>query len=90
MAVYVVDYDLRQPDRDYDPLIAALKLYDSCHALKSTWFVDSSLSPAAILNDLRKYLHQNDQMYVLRIHQIGAWHRNEDCGQWLRDPARSY
>jgi hypothetical protein len=38
MAVYVVDYDLRQPDHDYRPLIDALRQYESCHALKSTWY----------------------------------------------------
>jgi hypothetical protein len=90
MAVYVVDYDLRQRDRDYDPLIEALKQYESCHALKSTWFIDSALSAAAILTDLRKHVHQNDQIFVLRIHKIGVWHRNEDCSQWLLDPTRSY
>src|SRR5262249_31770782 len=73
MAVYVVDYDLRQPDHDYRPRIDALRQYESCHALKPTWFIDSTLSGVAIRADPRQHqrLHQNDQLYVLRINRAG-------------------
>ncbi len=90
MSVYVVDYDLRNPDHDYQPLYDALNQYECCHALESSWFIDSDLSASAIRDDLCQHVHQQDQIYVMRLRPSWSSCRTESCSRWLHDQSRNW
>jgi hypothetical protein len=90
MAVYIVTYDLNAPGKDYAPLLAAIRRYTHCHALKSAFFVDSQQSAATIRDDLMRYIDANDSLYVMRL--SGEWgaNRHMACTTWLNDAARRW
>jgi len=81
-----VTYDLSQPGRNYEQLIAALKAYPSWwHHLESTWFIVTPKSAADVRDELWKLLDRNDKLLVFR--PTTPWAANglpaEACG-WLK------
>ena len=70
MSVYLVTYDLRQPERHYSRLFNALEKYDHEKALKSVWLVSSNETAEQIRNDLAQYIDSNDQLLVIAV---GIW-----------------
>lgn len=45
MALYIISYDLREPDRDYTGLYDALKGFSNWwHYLESTWIIKTTHS----------------------------------------------
>jgi hypothetical protein len=90
MSVYIVTYDLRKPGKDYEPLLAAIRKYTHCHALKSAFFIDTSEGAAAIRDKLDKLVDENDQLYVMELKKHWAATRKERCTDWLKDAERSW
>jgi hypothetical protein len=66
--IYAVNYDLKNPGRDYSGLYEAIK---SCgtwwHYLGSTWLVDTSISADGIWNRIGKHFDQNDYALVIGV-----------------------
>lgn len=90
MSILCVDYDLNSPGQDYKPLWAALRKYTHCHALDSTWFLDTAKSPGDVRDQLSKLIDKNDQLYVFRLRKHWAAHRKDACTEWLKGSARSW
>jgi hypothetical protein len=90
MSVMVVTYDLREPGRNYQPLYDALAKYKRCHALESSWFIDTPQSPSDVRDALCKTVDSGDQVYVMRLHKHWASCRAEDCTTWLKDDSRTW
>ena len=85
--IYQIDYDLRQPGRDYTSLYAAIQsLGDARRVLKSTWVVDARYTAVQIRDHLAKYMDRNDGVLVTRLTGEAAWHGLEPAAdQWLHD-----
>lgn len=85
--LYIIDYDLRKPGRDYDPLIAAIKAYgDWAHALKSTWVINTRQSAAQVRDNLVRHIDANDGLLVAEFGNSAAWHGLPDeISSWLRE-----
>lgn len=90
MAVYCVTYDLRKPDKDYASLLAAIRKYTHCHALKSAFFIDTPEDRKVVRDKLKKLVDANDQLYVLRLNGEWAATRAEPCCDWLNDSNRNW
>lgn len=79
--IYAINYDLRQPGRDYSGVFSAIK---SCgawwHYLESTWLVDSRMSAEAIWDRIKAHVHRDDSVL---IHAVGRDHQG-----WL--PQRAW
>lgn len=90
MAVYIVTYDLNAPGKDYAPLLAAIRRYTHCYALKSAFFIDTSESAADVRNKLKKLIDANDSLYVMELHKHWAANRTMDCTTWLKSSSRSW
>lgn len=90
MAVYVVSYDLNAPGQDYSDLIAEIKKYAYCYALKSMYFIDSSDSAGSIRDNLMRFLDKNDVLYVIEIKKHWGCNRQMACATWLKDSRRSW
>ena len=86
MTTYIISYDLREPDRDYDKLYKKLKAYSNwAHITDSTWAVVSSNSAKEVRKDLAAVLDGDDRIFVVPSRRGAAW-RNVKCGgQRLKD-----
>jgi hypothetical protein len=81
--IYSINYDLKQPGRDYSGLYEAIK---GCgvwwHYLDSTWLTDTALDAAAIWKRLAPYVDGNDWLLVIGV--------NRDYEGWLPQEARDW
>lgn len=90
MSVLLVSYDLNSPGQDYDPVWAALRKYTHCHALESTWFLDTTKSPSEVRDQLCALVDKNDQIFVFRLRKHWAACRSDPGTKWLKDAGRSW
>jgi hypothetical protein len=88
MAVHIVTYDLRQPGKDYEPLLKAIRSYEHCHCLKSAFFIETKQSPAQVRDYLNAFVDTNDQLYVIQMQRSWAATRREPCTDWLQQQNR--
>lgn len=84
MAVHSVNYDLKKPGRDYQPLYDAIKKYQHCHALESTWLIDTTQTPAQVRDNLKKHIDANDKLLITRLQGNWATNYSDRCSDWLK------
>jgi CRISPR/Cas system-associated endoribonuclease Cas2 len=66
MAVFLISYDLRKPDFDYDPLYDALAKIKAKHVQDSVWGVRTTLSAEKIFDYLWQHMHnEKDRLFVV-------------------------
>lgn len=67
--IYLITYDLMQPNRDYEPLYEAIKKCGSnwWHYLESTWIVATDISVNECVKRLRQTMDDNDNLLVVNI-----------------------
>jgi hypothetical protein len=66
MAVFIISYDLRKPDYNYDPLYAALNEIGAKHIQDSVWGIRTSSSAEIVFNYLWQHMHnQKDRLFVI-------------------------
>lgn len=83
---YIVSYDLRSVDKDYEPLYKALKGFPAWGKLtESTWCVVSEMSCVEIRNLLRKCVDDNDLLIVIRSGRKAAWIKTLIPNSWLKE-----
>jgi hypothetical protein len=71
--LYWISYDLDKPGQDYKDLIARLQEYGAKKILKSDWLVENNATPAAIRDDLKRFLDKNDRIMVSELVSNAAW-----------------
>lgn len=67
MSVYLVSYDLHNPNRNYNSLIQAIQSYgvnNYYHILKSQYLVSTSQNSIEIRDFLKRHLDNNDEILV--------------------------
>lgn len=77
MARYQVNYDLRQPGRNYDTLYQRLATWKAVRVLKSAWIIDTNSNAVTIRDDLAKYIDANDGLLVTGMTGEAAWQKLE-------------
>lgn len=66
MAVYIISYDLRKPDYDYQPLYEALDKIKAKHLQDSVWGVHTSSNAAQVFDYLWQHMHnEKDRLFVI-------------------------
>lgn len=83
--VYIITYDLNSTGQRYNELISAIKKASNgcwCTFWKSSYLIQSPLSPSQIADRLKPYLDSNDRLLVIEVK------RNYEG--WLTDDERSY
>ena len=66
MAVFLISYDLRKPDYDYQPLYDALDAIKAKHVQDSVWGVRTSSSAAEVFDYLWQHMHnEKDRLFVV-------------------------
>ncbi|MHA7268394.1 hypothetical protein [Arthrobacter sp. HLT1-20] len=68
MTIYWVNYDLNATGQDYEKLITYLKSHDSwAKPLKSSFFVKTSLTAAALRDGIKLHTDSNDNVVVVPV-----------------------
>lgn len=86
MDSYIISYDLIAPNKDYGPLIKAIKEYGTyAKILESLWIVKSNDSSTTIRDNLKSYIDNDDRLFVAKLTGDAAW-KNVLCSNaWLRE-----
>lgn len=88
--IYAINYDLKQPNRDYSGVFEAIK---SCgywwHYLESTWLVDTNLGAQEIWDRLSPHVHSKDRVLVHAVgHDRQGW-LPQDAWAWINSRQRA-
>lgn len=68
MGMYLVSYDLSEPNRDYTKLIAFIKSQtDWANVLESVWFVESPKTAFGLAEQLMGYIDSDDHLMVTPV-----------------------
>ncbi len=73
---YLISYDLRNPDRDYQKLYDKLDQLDAVGLLGSVWIVDvDEKSAERVLERLRRFIDKNDRLLIVRFvkNNLAGW-----------------
>ncbi len=67
-----INYDLRAPGRNYQPLYDYIKGYPSwCHLLESCWLIRTNKTPGQVRDDLNRLTDANDEVATFNV--TGCW-----------------
>lgn len=66
MAVFLISYDLRKPDFNYQPLYDALARIKAKHVQDSVWGVNTTSSASQVFDYLWRHMHsEKDRLFVV-------------------------
>jgi hypothetical protein len=66
MAIFLISYDLRKPDFNYDPLYEALHKVNAKHIQDSVWGINTSSSATVVFDYLWQHMHNaKDRLFVV-------------------------
>ena len=86
MSSKIIEYDLRQPGRNYDELYDAIKEYSTwAHITESTWFINTDETCVQVRDKLMKLMDNNDSLFVGELRGIAAWNNTLCDSQYLKD-----
>jgi len=90
--VLQIVYDLHNPGRDYDDVIAAIKTAGSwAHPQGSVWLIDTTLTASAWRDKLRAAGDANDEYLVTRL--SGSWaslNMSANVVNWIESSSRTW
>jgi hypothetical protein len=69
MNAYLISYDLKQPEQDYDKIIKAIETLDKdlYNVLDSAYIIKHDSSAYEICNFLKNHINDNDRIFVCHI-----------------------
>lgn len=86
MSSKIIEYDLRQPGRDYDAVYEAIKGYGTWAKItESTWFIKTKETCAQVRDKLMRLMDDNDRLFVGELSGVAAWHNTICESQFLKD-----
>lgn len=86
MATFIITYDLRGPNRDYQAMHEAIKKHSKwARVTESTWVVVTEQSASEIRDRLAAVADPDDRIFVVKSGVESAW-RNSRCrNEWLKE-----
>lgn len=84
--VFVISYDLKSPDRDYEPLIEAIKRSPLWwHHLKSTWLISTSESAGQIWTRLAPHINKADNLLIIEVSKNYSGWLAQKAWDWIEN-----
>ena len=84
MAVFVVSYHLRKPERDYGPFFERLNSYASVQALETAWLVEHGGYAGELRDQLFESLDPDDGLLVALMEGEAGWNKLEGrAREWM-------
>ena len=88
--ICAINYDLKKPGQNYDPLYTAIKSLGTCwHYLSSTWLVDTNLSANGIWQKLAPHVDKI-RYNPGHLHHIERAKSIPEKVRWIVDVAREH
>lgn len=87
MNTYIVTYDLKNPENNYETLIKKIRSYKSWARLgDSAYVISTKQSVVSIRNKLLDVLFNNDKLFVGKVNAPAAWYGlSEEVSDWLKN-----
>ena len=86
MPCYIVTYELKQPRRQYQNFINAIKSYDDwAQILDSTWAIVTDDAAVDVRDVLWELVDPDDGLFIVESGRDAAWQDVRCDNQWLRD-----
>lgn len=86
MGLFIVTYDLDQPNRNYSGLYERLKSYEAyCRPTESTWILATSRSAQQIYDYIRPAMDSGDYVFISNLGQDRQGWLQKDTWEWLRN-----
>jgi hypothetical protein len=83
--VYIVSYDLRNPNRNYTSLYEELKNSPGWwHYLESTWLVSTTETATELYNRLVKKIDRDDSLLIIQAGTDRQGWLPEKAWDWIR------
>lgn len=81
---YLINYDLKNPGRNYDDLINAIKAYGTwANICLSCWAIESNQTTIEIRDNLKKHLDKNDVLFVCDFDDWASFNLPKSVTDWL-------
>jgi len=80
-----INYDLRKPGRDYQPVYDYIKSFpDWARPLASLWLVRTTKAASAVRDELNRLVDTNDEVAVFNVTDV-AWATNfsDASTEWM-------
>ena len=83
--VYIVSYDLQEPEKKYEELLAKIKEASAWAKLGgSAYLIVSDKTPVELRNEYRNVLDDNDKIYVGTVNPPAAGYgMPKDVSDWI-------
>jgi hypothetical protein len=83
---YAVNYDLRQPGRDYTGLYDAIRLKSKWwHYLDSTWLVVTDLSASELWGLIARHIDPNDRCLIIEVRGNYQGWLPKEAWEWIHE-----
>jgi CRISPR/Cas system-associated endoribonuclease Cas2 len=73
MTLYVIAYDVRAKNHEYQSLYDQLNEWGAAHLQNSVWLADLNGTAAAVRDSLRRHMHPDDTVCVIQIFSNSGW-----------------
>lgn len=84
MKCYLISYDLIN-QRDYDSLHEAIKSYGTWAKItESFWAIVTTQSSTQIRDYLKKFMDNDDRIFVIKSGSEAAWTNSLASNEWLK------
>jgi hypothetical protein len=84
--IYAINYDLKKPGQNYDPLYTAIKSLGTWwHYLGSTWLVDTNLNANGIWQKLALHVDKNDSVLIIGVTKDHAGWLPPKAWEWIKE-----
>jgi len=84
MKAFIISYDLKAPNRNYDGLYAEIKKSPKWwHFLESTWIVMTDEIPNQIWNRLVTHVDKNDYLIIIEARDNAQGWLPKEAWDWI-------
>ncbi len=82
---FIITYDLSSPGRNYEELLKQIKKYPHWAKLcESSYLITSIKNAVEVRDHLKKYIDENDKIYVGAVVAPAAWYGMSDSvSNWI-------
>lgn len=83
--MYLINYRLHKPGKDYEGLYEAIKLVSGIHwhNTTSSWLLESNLSAHQIYDRISPYIDSNDELVVFKLQGDPYGQLRPDDWTWM-------
>jgi CRISPR/Cas system-associated endoribonuclease Cas2 len=87
MTLYVITYDVRAKNPEYQSLYDQLNEWGAAHLQDSVWLADLNGTAAQVRDALSAHMHPDDTICVIEIFSNSGWatrHARKTGNDWLK------